>query len=406
MLSYEEALGELLSRIPSPRIVRLPLEACGSLVLAETVPADMDQPPFRKSFVDGYAVRSRDTAGAPLRLKSIGEVRAGESRQPLIGPGETVRIMTGAPVPPQADAVQMVEKTRSLGEGAVECLEPVAPGENVAPQGSEVAEGETVLAPGRVLGAAELGVLATFGRSEVDVFSPPRASIIATGDELVPIGSRPAFGQIRNSNAYMLRAQCLRLGLKASIAPTVPDDRRRTGEAVREGLAHNDLLLFTGGVSMGAHDYVHQVLAEEGVDVLFHKAAIKPGKPLLAGRSGERLIFGLPGNPVSAFVTFELFVRPAVRKWMRFESCSPQRVRGELTAEVRQKPGRKFFKPARVCWKSDRFLVEPIETRGSADLVAFSPANALLIMEADASVLKAGTPVDVLLLADFSGSAR
>jgi molybdopterin molybdotransferase len=185
--------------------------------------------------------------------------------------------------------------------------------------------------------------------------------------------------------------------LDAQVFPVTPDDPERTREVVSQGLQY-DLLLFSGGVSMGEYDYVHRILEEEGVSLFVQKVAIKPGKPIVVGRKGNRLIFGLPGNPVSAFVTFELFVRPAVRRWMGFQSPCLPRVWGELVAETRQKPGRKFFKQARTFWKEGKYRVEPIETRGSADLVAFSLANSLMVLEADAAHLPAGERVEVLLL--------
>ena len=397
MLTYEEALQELLARVPEPRAVRVPLRQSLRRVLAHPVLADVDLPPFKKSFVDGYAVRSQDAATAPVQLEVIGTVAAGSQSQPEVKAAQAVQIMTGAPVPPGADAVKMVEKTRGIGTQKVELLEPVVPGENVAQKGDEVRQGDTVLASGRVLGAAEMGVLAAFGHQEVEVYAAPRAAIIPTGDEIVEVEKKPAFGQIRNSNAYALWAQCQNLGLDVTVFPVTPDDPKRTQEAVSEGLRY-DLLLFSGGVSMGEYDYVHRVLAKEGVKIFLHKAAIKPGKPIVVGRKDDHLIFGLPGNPVSAFVTFELFVRPAVRRWMGFASHGLPRVRGELVAETRQKPGRQFFKQARTFWAGDKFRVEPIETKGSADLVAFSPANSLMIMEADVKHLHAGQRVEVFLL--------
>jgi len=397
MLTYEEALREVLAQVPEPKVVRVPLRKSQGRVLAHPVLADLDLPPFKKSFVDGYAVRSQDAATAPVKLEVIGVVAAGSQSQPQVEAGQAVQIMTGAAVPPGADAVQMIEKTRPNGAEVVELLEPVTKGENVAPKGNEVRQGETVLASGRPLGAAETGVLATFGHKEVEVYAAPTVAVIPTGDEIVEVEEKPVFGQIRNSNAHTLRAQCDRLGLDAQVFPVTPDDPERTRVVVSQGL-HYDLLLFSGGVSMGEFDYVHRVLEEEGVSVFLQKAAIKPGKPIVVGRKGNRLIFGLPGNPVSAFVTFELFVRPAVRRWMGFQSpCLPS-VRGELVAETRQKPGRKFFKQARTFWKGDRFLVEPIETKGSADLVAFSLANSLMVLEADVTHLPAGERVEVLLL--------
>lgn len=400
MLSYEEALREVLAQVPEPKVVRVPLQKSLGRVLAHPVLADLDLPPFKKSFMDGYAVRSQDTATAPVKLEVIGVVAAGRSSQPQVEAGKAVQIMTGAAVPPGADAVQMIEKTRPGGAETVELLEPVIPGENVAAQGNEVRQGETVLISGRELGAAEVGVLATFGHKEVEVYAAPTVAVIPTGDEIVEVEEKPAFGQIRNSNAHTLWAQCHNLGLNAQVFPVTPDDPERTRDVVSQGLQY-DLLLFSGGVSMGEYDYVDRILEEEGVSIFVQKVAIKPGKPIVVGRKGDHLIFGLPGNPVSAFVTFELFVRPAVRRWMGFQSpCLPS-VWGELTAETRQKPGRKFFKQARTFWKGDQYRVEPIETRGSADLVAFSLANSLMVLEADVTHLPAGERVEVLLLDNY-----
>jgi molybdopterin molybdotransferase len=399
MLSYEEALAELLANVPKPRPQGVPLREALGRVLAAPIEADLDLPPFRKSFVDGFAVRSQDLGQTPAKLKVIGVIAAGDSSLPTIEGGQAAQIMTGAAVPPGADAVQMVEKTRRENEFEVEVLEPVGLGENVATQGSDVQLGETVLTEGRVVGPAEAGVLATFGRAEVEIYAAPRIAVIPTGDELVEVEQEPKFGQIRNSNAYALWAQCRRLGLDATVFSPVPDEPDQVRRSIREALGY-DLAIFTGGVSMGEYDYVPRVLAEEGVTIFFHKAAIKPGKPILVGRKDDHMIFGLPGNPVSAFVTFELFVRPAVRRWMGFKRHSLHKVSGELIVDATQKPGRKFFKQAMTVWAEGRFRVRPIETQGSADLVAFSAANSLLILEPEVARLEAGQQVEVLLLDD------
>ena len=397
MFSYEEALQKLLAQVPEPKAKRMALGQSRGRVLACSVRADMDLPPFRKSFMDGYAVRSQDVAQVPVQLQVVGQVAAGSQDQPEVGPRQAVQIMTGAPVPPGADAVQMVEKTRPLDGSLVELLESVSQGQNIVDRANEVREGSVVLDQGCVIGSPEIGVLATFGQSEVEVYSGPTVAVMTTGDEIVDVTRKPNFSQIRNSNAFMLWSQCADLGLEATIFPVVPDDPDRTEEAVLEGLEH-DLLLLTGGVSMGEYDYVHQVLGKAGVDTFFHKAAIKPGKPLLAGQKDGHLVFGLPGNPVSAFVTFELFVRPAVRQWMGFSEIQLPRVTGRLLVSVRQKPGRKFFKPARTTWTDGGFEVEPIETKGSADLTGFSAANSLLVLEPEVTELKAGERLEVILL--------
>ncbi len=396
LLSYREALRRLMGRIPTPRPIATPLEESLGTVLAEEVAADRDLPPFNKSFMDGYALRSRDVAGAPRRLKVANVVAAGASRIPPLKSGEAHQIMTGAPVPEGADAVQMVEKTRRLGD-EVEILEAVRPGENIAPQGSEIRRGDRALEKGREIGPQEIAVLATFGIIRPSVFKRLSAAVVSTGDELVDIDARPAFGQIRNSNAHMLVAQCVELGLKVRRLPVAPDDPHAIRETLRDGL-REDLLILSGGVSMGEYDFVHTALAEFGVEIFFHKAAIKPGKPLIVGRLGDRMVFGLPGNPVSSFVTFEIFVRPAVRKWMGFERTRLPSVRARLGREARQKPGRLFFKPARTIRRADGFECHPIETQGSADIVAFSRADSLMLFPAEENRLEAGREVEVLLL--------
>lgn len=401
MLSYGEAIQILLAQVPGPQPVRVPLEKARGRVLAATIRADMDLPPFNKSFMDGYALRSADVSQAPVQLRLIGTIAAGGTETITVGAGEAAQIMTGAAVPAGADAIQIVEKARRVGAEKVEILEPVSQGQNISHQANEVKRGKPVLECGTIISSARLGVLALFGQTSVEVFKAPSVAIISTGNEIVEIDRTPQYGQIRNSNAHMLWSQCRSLGLETQILPIVPDDPDRIREAVERGF-EKDLLVFSGGVSMGEFDFVHKVLRDLGIEICFHKVQIKPGKPFLVGRKEGRLIFGLPGNPVSAFVTFELFVRPAVRKWMGFRQCQLPQVTGELIRDAEQKPGRMFFKPA-CCFATDGgFRVEPIETKGSADLVAFARCNALMIMEAGVSHLPAGSSVRMLLLNHWS----
>lgn len=403
MLTYEEALSNLLSRVPRPAPEEVPLSASLGRALAEQVAADLDLPPFDKSSMDGYAVRSVDLPDGGGRLEVAGQAAAGAARRERVGPGQAFKIMTGAPVPVGADAVQMVEVTRQTGS-TVEILEPVQPGQNVAARGSEVERGSVVLEPGRVVGPPEIGVLATFGRSSVKVFKAPSAVVVSTGDELVEISRTPQFGQIRNSNAHMLWAQCRRMGLEARIHPIVGDDPKDIEKAIGEGL-RSDLLIFSGGVSMGEFDYVHKALAKADVEIFFHKAAIKPGKPLIVGRCGDRMVFGLPGNPVSSFVTFEIFLKPAVRKWMGWTNLGLPKVSARLMTDVRQKPGRLFFKPANTRFGAAGFECAPFETKGSADIVAFARADSMMLFPSDAAHIAAGSQVEVLLLEDRGGWA-
>ncbi len=396
LISYQQAVSRVLDQVPSPEVEVVPLPRSLGRVLATPARADMAMPPFQKSFMDGYALRSRDVQRVPALLEVVGRVAAGSAQLPRIGKNEAVQIMTGAPVPETADAVQMVEKTRREGH-RVEILELVGPGQHVALRGSEVEEGQIVVEKGQRIGPQEIAVLACFGFSEVETWRPPEVAIVSTGNELVAIEETPGFGEIRNSNAYMLWAQCQELGLDARIEPIAKDDPQRVREAIRQAL-RRDLALLSGGVSMGEYDYVHQVLAEEGVEIVFHKTAIKPGKPVLVGRRGGRMLFGLPGNPVSAFVTFVLFVKPAVQKWCGGEPRPFLEVQAELKQEVRHKPGRQFFMPARAQSTPAGITVRPLETRGSADIVGFARANALLSIPADQERIPEGSMVGVLLL--------
>ena len=405
MLNYETALRLLLEAAPEPQSQQLPLEEVAGRVLAAPLGADHDLPPFDKSFMDGFALRSADAAAAPVRLQVIGVQAAGRVGQDLsVRPGATVQIMTGAPLPEGADAVQMVEKTRRISEGQVEILAPVEAGKHVAAKASEVRKGDTVLKAGQTLGPPEIAVLAVFGQSRVEVFRGLTAVIFSTGDELVPVDQMPDLGQIRNSNAPMLASQCRRLGVEVRAMPRLPDSPQAVQQALSEGLADADAVIFSGGVSAGEFDFVHKVLGQAGLEVLFHKVAIQPGKPVLLARDPERskMVFGLPGNPVSAFVTFEIFVRPALRKWMGQRQWGLYEVSGRLTRPARHKTGRLLFKPARTAFDHGEWRIQPIDTKGSADIVGFSQADSLLLIPADLEQMKSGDSARVLLLPDHS----
>jgi molybdopterin molybdotransferase len=395
MLSYEHALQLILDRIPAPSRESVPVTRALGRVLAEDVAADIDLPPFRRAVMDGFALRSKDLERGWFRLRVVGEAAAGAGLAPRVGPAEAVRIMTGAPVPAGADAVQRVELTEALEGNEVLVREPVAAGTYVQEAAAEVRRGDRVLSAGQEIGPPQVGVLASFGRSSVRVYRTRGAALIPTGDELVEIGATPAFGQIRNANGPMLLAQARRAGLRARLLTPAGDDPRALREVVRRN-RRVDILVFSGGLSMGERDYVRGVLEEEGVEVVFHRVAVKPGKPVLFGRRGAQLIFGLPGNPVSTFVTFELFVRPAARRWMGLSAPVPARAR--LQDRIRHRPGRLFFKPGRCDLSEGRMLVRPLDTGGSSDITGFARANCLIMVPADREVLEAGETVSFLFL--------
>ncbi len=401
MIPVEQALEIVLAHTPLLPVEEVLLTQALGRVLAEDVRADMDLPSFDRSAMDGYAVRAGDTAGAPVVLEVMGQVRAGQFPDQPIEPGKAIQVMTGAPVPAGATAVQPVEKTRELDSGRrVEIREPVEPGANIARQGTEVRAGDVVLERGQTLDPAAIGVLAAAGRGRLRVGRRPRVAVLVTGDELVDVWDRPSPGRIRNSNGYAVAAQARWAGAEVHELGVVPDQAEKIAEAVRVGF-ESDVLVISGGVSEGVYDLVEPVLARFDVGLLFTKVAIKPGAPLVFGRRGDKLVFGLPGNPVSAQVTFDLFVRAALLRMQGANTVSRPTLEVELLDPVKNRSGRKAHLPARVRVEGGRLVACPLRSMGSADLVAHARANALLVIEADRTSALAGEKALALLLGNF-----
>ncbi len=406
MISIDDALRLVIENLPEPRVEEIDFLSGLGRVLAEDVAATMNIPPFHRSSMDGFAVRAVDVTDAPVRLRCVGEVRAGGGATVPLGPGEAVSVMTGAPVPEGADAVQIVELSdRSPDGGEVVILRPVKAGENIAPLGSEAAAGEIVLARGRTLGPAEIAVLATFGSTRIRVYARPRVALLATGDELVEIYENPRPDQIRNSNAYSLVGQLRLMGLEADYLGIARDDKEELRRFMLDGL-ERDVLILTGGVSMGEYDFVKEVFRELGLQILFTKVAMKPGKPTVFARKGDKLVFGLPGNPVSTFVSFENLVRPALGRMCGLAKPDLPRIRGSLLRDMKQKPGRTAFLPAWVTWAEDGWRIEPLRWKGSADIIGFSRANATVIFPGDRDGMRQGEYVEAMLLPDFAFRTR
>ena len=348
------------------------LEASGR-VLAEAVTADRDYPPLARSVRDGFAVRASDLPG---ELRVIGEIRAGEPAEMEVHPGEAVEIMTGAPIPRGADAVVMVEHT-NIADGRITTERSHRAGDNVNPRASEARTGEVLLAPGTRLGFPEIALLAMLGRPSISVYRRPQVAIVATGDEVVEIEDRPSDFQVRNSNAYSLAAQVKRAGGCPRLLPIAKDLYESTRELVERGL-ECDLLLLSGGVSAGKYDLVERVLGDLGAEFYFDRVLIQPGQPLVFGRARGKLLFGLPGNPASTMVTFEVFGRSA-QELLEGQAEAPLPiVWGRLTKDFRQKPGLTRFLPARLGGDGD---VTPMGWSGSGDIPALARANAFLVTE-------------------------
>jgi molybdopterin molybdotransferase len=400
VISVDDALSTVLANAPRLPSEEVALADALGRVLAGDVASDVAMPPFNRSAMDGYALRAEDLSTVPTVLEVVGQVRAGEVPRGAVGPRQAIQIMTGAPVPAGATAVQPVEKTRGFDGGRrVEILAPVVAGANIAPCGSEVREGDVVLAQGTVVTPAVIAVLAAVGAARVSVGRQPRVKVLVTGDELVEVTERPVAGQIRNSNGYAVTAQARLAGAGVESLGVVADDAERIAVAVERGL-DADVFLVSGGVSEGLYDFVEPALERLGVELLFTKVAIKPGAPLVFGRRGGALVFGLPGNPVSAQVTFELFVRPALLRMQGATVVSRPTVEVEIAGRVKNRSGRRAHSPACVMWEAGRLLAHPLRSRGSADIVAHAKANALLVMEADRLHAEAGERLPAVLLGD------
>lgn len=382
---------QVASARPAPEVETAPLAEAAGRILAEPIATDRDYPPFHRAARDGYAVRAAQTPG---RLQVIGQVRAGQEFGAPVGPGEAVEIMTGAPAPAGADAVIMVEYTRREGD-AVVVERGVKPGENVVPKGSEAGAGVVAVPPGRRLDYPEIALLASFGRSAVQVYRRVRVAIVSTGDEVVELGETPRNYQIRNSNAWSLAAQVRRAGAEPVVLPIAPDEKARTRELVERGLAC-DLLLLSGGVSMGRYDLVEAVLAELGAEFYFDGVLIQPGKPLVFGRARDRFFFGLPGNPLSTMVTFEVFARAAVELLGGAESAPLQFVHARLAADFRHKTGLTRFLPAWLEGSGAEVVLHPVKWQGSGDVASFTRSNCFLVAAADREEWKAGDWIAVL----------
>jgi molybdopterin molybdotransferase len=403
MLSVTEAQRRILDQVRPlpPQTVALDSQTVG-LVLAEDVASDLDMPPYDKSMMDGYAVRSADLTENGAELLVIEEVTAGRMPRHAVGPGQATRIMTGAPMPAGADAVIMVERTRVLVGNRVRMEDAAKPGQNVLPRAKEMRGGEVVLKAGARLRPQEVGLLALVGRVEVSVRPHPSVAILTTGDEIVDPFERPGPGQIRNSNGPMLFAQTSRAGGAPWMVGIAKDDRDNLRAMVAEGL-HANVLVLSGGVSAGKLDLVPGVLADLGVRIDFHKVEMKPGKPMLFGvreHGGGRpatLVFGLPGNPVSALVCFELFVRPALRGLMALPP-GPCFVQATLSEDYGYRTDRPTYHPAKLEATERGWSVRATPWFGSPDLRGVTPANAFVLLPAGDHQHRAGDVLPVLMV--------
>jgi molybdopterin molybdotransferase len=402
MLAVEAAQTIILQQAqPLPAQLAPLTPAFLGAVLTEEVVSDLDSPPYDKAMMDGYAVRSSDLAQGKASLIVIEEITAGKTPDKTVGAGQASRIMTGAPIPPGADAVIQVERTRMLDPGRVEIDDrPPKPGLNILPRGVEVRRGDVVLRPGDRLRPQEFGVLATLGRTSVQVVPLPRVNILSTGDEVVEAGQEPGPGQIRNSNGPMLTAQVCRAGGVPRYLGIARDELASLRSLVQEGL-QGDVLVLSGGVSAGKLDLVPGVLQSAGVFAHFHKVAMKPGKPVFFGTldrpgSSRTLVFGLPGNPVSALACFELFIRPALNRLRGLADPGPRMVQARLVEDFAYRTDRPTYHPAWLERTNEGNRVRVVPWLGSPDLRGLLQANALVLLPVGDHQHRAGQVFAVL----------
>lgn len=392
-LTFEQARSEVLKRVASqaeaPAVERVPLHEAAGRVLAETIRADRDYPPEPRSMRDGYAIRA---AEAPGEFEIVGEIRAGEPCRFTVGPGQAVEIMTGATVPEGADAVVMIEHVQAEG-ARLRVPQPVEAGANISPRGSSIPRGAAAVEAGRRLTPASVAMLASVGAAEVAVYARPRVAIVATGDELVGVDEAPRPWQIRNSNSHALAAQVRRAGGEAVVLEPVRDRLEDTVGALAEALKQ-DLVLLSGGVSAGKYDVVEQALAHFGAEIHFDRVLIQPGQPCVFGRAGGTFFFGLPGNPASTFVCFEIFARAALDLLGGMREPRLPLALAVLAEPFRHKPGLTRFLPARM---EDGARIRPIPWGGSGDIRALSLADCFLVAEPDRPAYGAGELIRVLM---------
>jgi molybdopterin molybdotransferase len=437
VLPFEEArhlVEQQAKNVASPEPETVDLLAASGRILAEAIVADRDFPPFARATRDGYAVRAADVAKVPARLEVIGELKAGAPPdQYSINRAQAIAIMTGAPLPSGADAVVMVEHTSEIRDGGVpntrespkviEVQRSVERGGNFVPRAAEARAGQPLLISGQRLDYSAIAIAASVGKSRVQVFRKPRVAVLSTGDEVVDINAAPGAAQIRNSNSYSLAAQIHDAGAEALQLAIAPDEPKRLRALIEEGLAA-DLLLLTGGVSMGKYDLVEQVLGELQAEFYFTGAQIQPGRPVVFGactdlcgagaparlhaegmnlkRAGapaphKKYFFGLPGNPVSTMVTFELFARPMIEALSAMTPRPLIFLSAKLKSEIRTKAGLKRFLPAVLTGEFERAEVELTSWQGSGDTASMARSNCYAVIPPDREKIEAGEWVSLLM---------
>jgi molybdopterin molybdotransferase len=399
MISVAEAIQIVRDQTSVLPFEHVPLDKALGRILAEDVVADSDLPPFDRAQMDGYALRADDVKEVPVRLKIAGESAAGKGWHHELLEGQAVRIMTGAPVPPGADTVQQVELTTELRDRTVvEILETVQAGRSIVRRGSEIQAGETVLRAGVPINPAMIATLASFGYAQVKVGKAPRVAVLATGSELVDVDEKPGQDQIRESNNYSISAYARLVNANVERLPLTTDDTSRLIRRIGDAAERCDMVITSGGVSMGVYDFTKSALTSLGAELFFEKVALKPGKPTVFARMPNgTLVFGLPGNPVSVSVTFNLFARTSLLVMQGAQEPNLKRETAVLAKKVKGAGERESYLPVQLLTNDDAQLVAfPLKWGGSSDFVGFSQATALVIVPVRVNMIEAGEVVKVV----------
>ena len=401
MISVAEAIQIVRAQTRTLSSELVALENARGRFLAQDIVADSDLPPFDRSQMDGYALRVNDVESVPAKLRIVGESAAGRGWHNELKVGEAVRIMTGAPVPAGADSVQQLELTREIENGAqVEILEAVALGRSIVKRGSEIEAGATVLNAGEQITAATMAVLASFGCAEVKVGRQPKVAVLATGSELVAVNQKPGKDQIRDSNNFTIAAYAQLAGAVVERLPLAGDDTDLLKRQIAEAAQRSDIVITSGGVSVGVYDFTKPALRELGAEFFFERVALRPGKPTVFARLPNGTLFlGLPGNPVSVSVTFNLFARTALLAMQGANDPEPSPDWAVLARNVKGAVERESYLPAQLDTSEEGNLtVTPLKWGGSSDFVGFVRATSLIIVPRDTGVVESGTRVRIVRL--------
>lgn len=396
-LSVAAAQQCVLESVAAVGIETVKLELALGLVLAEEVRANRDQPPYDISAMDGYALRSNDLTGIPATLEIIEDIKAGDMPTRGLGAGQCARIMTGAPMPQGADAVIRVEDTEAVPDNRVQVNQAVKPGNDIRRLGENMRIGDVVLTPGTEITPGVVGVLATVKCAQVKVYRRPSVAIISTGNELEGLDEPVDPDRIPDSNSYALMAQAQALGIEPVLLGIARDDPDELACYLHRGLEY-DVLLVSGGTSVGVHDYVRPTIEALGAQMLFWRVAMKPGHPVAFGKAGEKIIFGLPGNPVSGMVCFEQFVAPALRRMMGHARTFRRTIEARLTHNLKHQTGRTEFVRVMLAHQNGVYTATSTGAQGSGMLLSMAHADGLLVVPGDCAGLVAGSLVTVQLL--------